>query len=289
MKRNWCFTAFTEPHVPVTHKHFRYAIFQKERCPETKREHYQGYIEFSQGIKLQPLKLAFEDDTVHFEGRRGTREQARAYCMKADTQLEAPKEFGEWTQNRGARVDLQEARTIIMIKRKREELYQDPELDQIMTKFPKWAENVLQTKKDDIQVDIELYEWQKNVLVLLDAEPVRRRIIWIWSVSPKTGKSTFYDYVSSTRDVLPGCNNWADLIYAYDKNSIVWFDFTRQQYPCYDILEKISNHSYHLSTKFNSHRKYVKTHVVVTANIPPNENVLQERCVIFDVEPGLIQ
>ena len=46
------------------------------------------------------------DDTVHLEARMGPRKKARAYCMKSDTQIREPQEYGVWVGGPGGRTDL---------------------------------------------------------------------------------------------------------------------------------------------------------------------------------------
>lgn len=77
--RNWCFTSWTEPtwHLNVTYKYLTYGL---EICPETKREHYQGYVEFALKKSLKQLKLL--DEKAHWEPRKGTQQQAIEYCHK---------------------------------------------------------------------------------------------------------------------------------------------------------------------------------------------------------------
>lgn len=286
--RNWCWTTYTLPvKVPETNKHHRYTVYQIEKCPETGKIHAQGYTEFTRTMRMKAVKDAFEDNTLHLEPRQGTRNQARQYCMKEESREEAPKEFGEWMVEPGKRIDLVAAREKIMAKRKRDELYQDPDLDQIMTKYPKWAEKVLDTKPIQVEIQLDLFPWQQDVIKMLDAAPLHRRIIWIWSNASGTGKTTFKDYCSIKYDVLPADGKLPDILYAYDNNQVIWFDFTRAQqgYESYHILEKLSNHTFHLSTKYEPRKKYIKAHVVVTSNHPPDEEKLPMRFLIIPINP----
>jgi len=286
--RNWCFTTFSlPPKVPEGNKHFRYCVYQIEKCPETDRNHAQGYVEFTRTMRMKAIKTAFQDDSMHLEPRQGSREQARAYCMKEDTRVEPPKEYGTWEVQPGKRIDLAAARETILGKRKRDDLYKDPTLDSIMTKYPRWAENVLSTKHVDRKVEIELYDWQKQVLELLAAEPQHRRIIWIWSTQSNTGKTTFREYCALKYDLLPARGKLTDIIYGYDNEQVIWFDFTRAQsgYESYDSLEELSNHGFKFSTKFQSKKKYIGAHIVVTSNHAPDENRLPNRFLTFNVDP----
>jgi len=282
---SWTFTTFNvgEFTPPVESKWFRYLVYQTEICPETGREHFQGYVEFTRSQRMKSVKDLCNDNTMHLEVRQGTREQARAYCMKEDTRKpgedNGPWEFGTWDISPGQRVDLSKARETILSKRKLEECYSDPELDKVTSKYPRWVEKVHSTKKQDYDVDIELRQWQIDVLAMLN-EPVKhRRIIWIWSSQSGTGKTTFRDYVSLKLDVLPARGKLQDILYAYDNNQIIWFDYTRAQqgYESYDTLEELSNVGYKLATKYNSIRKFVRAHIVVTSNHPPSESKLPDR------------
>ncbi|GAC77791.1 replication protein, partial [uncultured marine virus] len=92
--RNWCFTYFRLPGDP-THEHywrnvvcktFKYAVGQVEICPETGREHLQGYGE-THAVTFDCIKSKL-GLRVHVESRRGTREQAVAYCTKQESRAD---------------------------------------------------------------------------------------------------------------------------------------------------------------------------------------------------------
>lgn len=107
--KTWCFTAhdlnfnFEEQLQPLGPK---YCVYQHEICPQTQKEHLQGYIQFTSHKSLKRLKKARPTD--HWEPRRGTHEQAREYCMKAETRKPGtePIEHGTFTTS-GQRTDLQ--------------------------------------------------------------------------------------------------------------------------------------------------------------------------------------
>lgn len=85
----------------------RYAVYQKERGSETGYDHWQVYMELKKPVRLAALKKLFHSG--HYEKRRGTREEARAYCMKEDTRIEGPYEIGTWEAGgQGTRTDFQE-------------------------------------------------------------------------------------------------------------------------------------------------------------------------------------
>lgn len=103
--RNYCFTSYTVPKPDLSK--IQYMVYQKEKCPETGREHYQGYVEFPDKHKLGGVKDIFNDRTLHLEGRRGTQKQAIDYCQKEKSRLEKPFIYGT-PKNQGHRSDMDE-------------------------------------------------------------------------------------------------------------------------------------------------------------------------------------
>lgn len=111
-KRNWCGTMFdykaedlmklSSPIDGVI-----YHIFQHEICPTSGRLHLQIYIEL---YRAQRLSWVLKNiGLCHWEGRKGTREQAREYCKKTDTRNPGtqPTEVGKW-RIQGNRTDIGE-------------------------------------------------------------------------------------------------------------------------------------------------------------------------------------
>lgn len=112
--RNWCFTAYNEPREIYHKEKIIYMIYQEEECPKTGAHHWQGYIELTEPVRMSMVKEILDDNTVHLERRKGTREEARAYCEKTETQVKKPVEIGEWRdKTQGARNDLKEVKKII--------------------------------------------------------------------------------------------------------------------------------------------------------------------------------
>lgn len=82
-----------------------YAVWQREVCPDTGREHFQGYIELNNAMTYTALQLYDGLNTAHFEQRRGTPQQAEDYCSKEDTRVEGPWRHGE-RKRPGERTDV---------------------------------------------------------------------------------------------------------------------------------------------------------------------------------------
>lgn len=60
----------------------RYLCWGEEVCPNTNRDHSQGYVEFLNPVSLRSAGRLLRLVGAHFERRRGSAVQARDYCKK---------------------------------------------------------------------------------------------------------------------------------------------------------------------------------------------------------------
>lgn len=139
----------------------RYMVFQKEKCPETKKKHFQGYIELKEPARFSKIvKLFYHEDwpAIWKEERKGTRDGIRAYCMKEKTRVKGPWECGEWISGQGARTDLKKVYDMINEGKKISEVaYKNPgeyikfnrgieKYKFVTRKLRKGFENIIKTK-----------------------------------------------------------------------------------------------------------------------------------------------
>lgn len=98
----------------------QYACWQVERGNGSDtgsgRVHVQAYVELKRGRSLEWLKRNVHDG--HWEKRRGSQEQAIAYCTKDDTRIEGggPKTIGT-PKAQGARNDLVKVKDMLVERR----------------------------------------------------------------------------------------------------------------------------------------------------------------------------
>lgn len=115
--RNYVFTVPCTDSNPLLDcyewPHLKYAIYQVEVSNNTGFTHYQGYVEFTRPKSFGQVHLMDGMDSAHLEPRKGTRDQARAYCCKLDTAVDGPFEFGEWVKGQGERADLAQLRDML--------------------------------------------------------------------------------------------------------------------------------------------------------------------------------
>lgn len=86
---------YKDPEEPSEWPDVEYIVWQEEVAPDTGTPHLQGYVFFCKKKRLSELKSI--NSLVHWEVKRGSAEQARAYCMKAESRKPGtlPREIGE--------------------------------------------------------------------------------------------------------------------------------------------------------------------------------------------------
>ena len=73
----------------------RYLAYQLEMST-TGTKHLQGYVEFFESENFKDVLKLFNGRDFHIEKRRGSREQARDYCIKEESRIRGPWIVGEW-------------------------------------------------------------------------------------------------------------------------------------------------------------------------------------------------
>ncbi len=79
----------------------KYLVCQVEKAPDTDREHVQGYIMMINASRRSTVQTLIGDEGAHFEERRGTIEEAAAYCQKEDTRYIGPITLGSMVSRQG--------------------------------------------------------------------------------------------------------------------------------------------------------------------------------------------
>lgn len=108
--RSWVFTSFNAEKPSFDADVMVYQVYQREKCPTTGKDHWQGFVRFKDKIRLTQAKELLKLDKVHFEVCRNP-PKAIEYCMKQDTRLDGPFEFGSREKadiRSGSRSDLQD-------------------------------------------------------------------------------------------------------------------------------------------------------------------------------------
>lgn len=313
--RNYVFTCFDEHwHAPdPLDEKVRYVVYQLESSPTTDRRHLQGYVELTTSMRLKAVQklLCLPVDT-HMEARRGTRDEARAYCMKEATRVpgseSGPWEHGKWITGTSGNATAG-CKTEAFI-----EYVTDPTTwkdegvtkHALITMFPSifgrmpnlfaYGWDYICAQRVPQVVLPRLYEWEVDMVRLLRPPRQMRRIFWIWSERSATGKSTFIQYLASTAfigKVLVAPWDLRSLMYMYEGHHIIAFNMPRDVHEEFMVdrsylatLERISDGGWMASSKYQASMKYVNAHVIVTANVPPPYERLPYRIFEVALDPG---
>ena len=138
---NVCFTV-NNPENPIEYDEERmhYLVYQIEQG-ENGTPHFQGYVEFKTRTALSVVKQLLGGDRVHVERRRGTQEEAIAYCKKADTRVEGPWEYGTPKANQqGKRNDIKEFKDAVVSGKRKRDLVEDHFV--VLAKYPRFYETL---------------------------------------------------------------------------------------------------------------------------------------------------
>jgi len=114
----------------------RYIIAQEEVCPETKREHIQGYIQFKRQVKFASIQALLPPGT-HIERAHGSPEENRVYCSKVESRKPGGQalESGEISAQ-GKRKDLLQFREAVTKGTKEADIICDDTLFGVWVKYP---------------------------------------------------------------------------------------------------------------------------------------------------------
>lgn len=298
--RSYCFTSFNdEMKIDLEHPALRYVVYQREKAPTTGKLHYQGYIEFNKPIYFTTCQKIIGDSKCHIEIRKGTREQARVYCMKEETREEDTKyiEYGSWESGgQGNRNDLRQLATRLfngeLTQKDIENDYPHYYIQYYNTINMILKQKHIEQQKEQLKQyfkDTKLKEWQQQVLNILSKQN-DREVLWIHDIDGNNGKTYLSKYLLATDDVYY-CQNGkvADIAYAYNNQETVIFDLTRtqQDHINYSVIESFKN-GLIFSSKYESTTKMFKPcKVMIMANfLPKIQSLSLDRWKILELNEG---
>lgn len=291
----WCFTCFEMDKLPqdLLKTKYEYLVYQTERCKDTQRLHFQCYVVFKTRTKFSTLKNI--SNTCHWEMRQKSHTAAKAYCMKSDTRVAGPWEYGEDSsvpETKGERTDLKRLCDAITVHQNIDVLAEDygPEI----MKYTNGVRTLIsiarnKTAKRKLANEFALFKankWQAMALVKLERQN-DRKILWIVDEIGNSGKTYLGKYLQSMWGAayFEGAAK-SDVAHAYKFERIVVFDYTRsnREYVNYSILESFKNGQL-FSSKYDSMTKtFSSCKVICFSNWEPDcEKLSKDRWEIMDL------
>lgn len=298
--RHWCFTCnnYTDVQLSVL-RHLAetprvsYLVFGRE-VGQQGTPHLQGYIVFSQVQRFNQVREALPLG-CHIEPKRGTAEQAAAYCKK-DGDFE---EHGTMpsTGTRGAFEHF-----VTWCKEQCEDGAPPPSERQIANAFPalyvRYRRNLLALAVNVCPPPVmqtgQPNEWQAEMIDVFDHDPDDRKILFVVDPVGGNGKTWLIRYLFSNRDDVQVLSSGKrdDIAHAVDVSKRLFlFSIPRggMEFLQYQVLEMLKDRMV-FSPKYNSQMKMFPTnvHVVVFSNeLPKMEAMTADRYWIKEISNSI--
>lgn len=133
-----------------------------------------------------------------------------------------------------------------------------------------------------------LYDWEKDIIKIINEEPHDRRIYWIYDPIGNKGKTTFAKYLAYKHGAIPLEGKKNDILYCaaeYESNIYVYdLERTMEDYVPYGAIEKIKN-GFYMCGKYEG-KPIIRNppHLFIFSNFLPEDGKLsQDRIVIFSI------
>lgn len=247
-----------------------YAVWQKERCPTTGREHLQCYVRYRNAVRGVYLAntLSLPTSDVRFECARSGDSENRNYCTKSDTRIAGPWELGVCVDKAGQRTDLEEIGLAVR---------QGVRLGEIADKYPaayiKFGRGIRELRAIlDRPADFE----EKQVVCLIGPPGVGKTRA-VWEVDP--------DVFPANLPGGPRDQPWFD---GYHGQEAVLFDDYRGQLEYGFFLRLLDRYPLQVPVK-GGFVQWKPRRIWITSNYEPNDwfyfgdlRALRRRiCLIF--------
>lgn len=269
--RNITFTSYEES-PPIYAKPMTYLIYGKETCPDTGREHWQGYMQFKYSITWKAVKELM--GTTHFEAAKAGPKENFKYCSKDGlwTEFGRPKE-------QGVRTDLERITDLIEHGNGVDSVIQ--QYPDMYVKFHNGIDKLDRAtrrirnmnKLRDKYTSFVPRPWQSSLLSCLSNNP-KRTVNWFWEPDGGVGKSTFCTWMHTIHGALILRSTDAkDATFQYNDHPYVIFDIPRTEEVNYATIEMFTDELIS-SNKYESCSKVCLATIAVLANYPPDLNTM---------------
>lgn len=223
----------------------KYFVFQREKGNEKGTEHIQMYLEFSMPKKFETIKSYFP--RAHIEERKGTKSQARDYCMKSDTRIGEPLEYGTFVDN-GKRSDLSDIYELV------KDGATDYEIMELYpTQFMRYSKAIQQCR--------QTYVFNKYKTKFRELE-----VYYIWGKAG-CGKSRYVMDKYGYENVYRVTNYNSGAFDTYQGQDIIVFEEFRSSFPIVEMLNYLDGYPLQLPCRYtNLTACYTKVYIIT--NIP---------------------
>lgn len=241
--RSWCYTLNNysfEEQIMIEGIPCRYHVFGYE-VGENGTPHIQGYIEFNKVMRLSAVKKLIE--RAHWEGRRGTRDEASNYCKKDGEFIEV----GDYNAGgQGTRNDLRGL--VNLVREGHNMLNIIEEIPEVAARNLRFMEKYIQLVEKE---DTKAFRQVEVAVLVGDAGTGKSRIVH--DLEPDV-------FTVNTDEAFP--------FEGYDGESAILIDDFYGGIKYCNLLRILDGHQYRVNVK-GGHRYAKWTRIYITSNDKP--------------------
>lgn len=129
----------------------------------------------------------------------------------------------------------------------------------------------------------QLYNWQKEIVKLVESEPVERKIYWYWEETGNIGKTALVRYLVYHHDAVFIQGKKSDIMQAINGKDgktaikrcyILGFSRSNESFISYDAIESIKDGLIFSSKYESGMRMFPVPHVIIFCNFAPDKSKL---------------
>lgn len=251
--------------------------------------HIQAYLQLKKDQRHSYLRDMFER-RAHIEWCRNN-EFCKDYCVKEETRVEGPWEFGQWKQNKGPHGGRTLGQLMALSHEERLTL-NAPQYNSLVRAEEHWRKHL---KRERGPFRYPYRTWQRQLLARLGVVE-DRQIIWIYDPQGGSGKTRFGSWLGSeTNSIYITIEKKENLLYMVeDYHYTIIMDVARSEleFLNYATLEKLKD-GFWVNGKYEGKRVYREdpAQVIVMANqMPDTDKLSKDRWEIYRIReiPGTL-
>lgn len=252
-KRSYCFTHWKFPEKIkyyfleiIKNKNCRYIVGQIEEAPISKKHHIQGYAEFIGKESMSYLRNVMSN--CHIESRKGSRVDARKYCMKEESRIEGPYEYGDFSiGGQGRRLDIKDIKDDVSAGKSIVDILESRDLSYSHIRM--------------LEKYVEYTQKKRN----RENPPI---VKWYWGASG-TGKTR------SVYEEFPESNIYESISFrwwdGYSQQEVILIDDMRRDYAKYHIILRLLDRYPLMVEVKGGHTQINSKYIIITSAYHPKD------------------
>lgn len=255
--KRWTWTSFEEAPPEWEEEWMSYLVYGLEVCPDTQREHFQGYLETKDRITFGALKAKPGWETLHLEKSVATSDSNIQYACKEGTWVE----WGTPMQA-GKRNDLAAIAAGILSG----QLAVADVLEENAHAYHVYG-RTMDKLEDQFKTRRTRGDWAPPVVTWMHGPTGKGKSRQAWDQARQTARASS-DGLESPYQVTTSDKGWWDL---YDGQSVVILDDFRGTIPYSELLKYLDGHPVSVPRRGRAPHPLLATHVFVTSSKHPRE------------------